>query len=57
MVSGLAYTPGHASGFWPNESSVEISPRGVSNCATGHDVPAFRSPVLDRVRASITQDQ
>lgn len=31
--------------------------RGVSNCATGHDVPAFRSPVLDRVRASIPQDQ
>lgn len=31
--------------------------RGVSNSATGHDVPAFRSPVLERVRAGIPQDQ
>lgn len=29
MVSGLAYTPRHASAFLPTESSVEISPGGL----------------------------
>jgi hypothetical protein len=29
MVSGFAYTPRHAFGFWPNERSVEISPEGM----------------------------